>query len=91
VVQVETKSADAFAHIVCEPVAGIDRHTQLLILLVDPNPVARPDDEAAIPNSKADILSKRRLTESTRDKTREAAKESNAEAARKNPQGAGVR
>jgi len=96
VIQVETKSADAFAHIVCEPVAGIDRHTQLLILLVDPNPIARPDDEAAVPNSKADILSKRRLTESTRDKTREAAakdagKESNPEAARKNPQGAGTR
>lgn len=96
VIQVETKSADAFAHIVCEPVAGIDRHTQLLILLVDPNPIARPDDEAAVPNSKADILSKRRLTESTRDKTREAAakdagKENNPEAARKNPQGAGTR
>ncbi|AIY43844.1 Rod shape-determining protein MreC [Collimonas arenae] len=94
VIQVETKSADAFAHIVCEPVAGIDRHTQLLILLVDPNPIARPDDEAAVPNNKADILSKRRLTESTRDKSREAAakdavKES-PEAARKNPQGAGV-
>ena len=95
VVQVESKSADAFAHIVCEPIAGIDRHTQLLILLVDPSPIARPDDEAVVPNSKADILSKRRLTESTRDKTREAAKEAvkdnNPDGARKNPQGAGVR
>ncbi|WP_395822548.1 rod shape-determining protein MreC [Collimonas sp.] len=100
VVQVESKSTDAFAHIVCEPVAGIDRHTQLLILLVDPNPVARPDDEPAVVNSKNDVLNKRRLTDSTRDKTgaakevaKDAAKDGGPEAARKNqnPRSAGVR
>jgi rod shape-determining protein MreC len=35
VLQVENKSNDAFAHIVCQPAAGIDRNRQLLILLVD--------------------------------------------------------
>lgn len=33
VVQVETRSSDAFARIVCEPLAGINRNRQLLILL----------------------------------------------------------
>jgi rod shape-determining protein MreC len=35
VVQVENKSSDSFAHIVCQPTAGIDRNRQLLVLLVD--------------------------------------------------------
>ncbi len=94
VIRVESKLTDVFAHIVCEPVAGIDRHTQLLIILVDPNPVARPNDEPAVSNSKDDIRNKRRLTESTRDKA-EAAKEptktGGPDAVRKNPHGAGVR
>lgn len=98
VVQVEAKSADVFAHIICEPVAGIDRHTQLLILLVDQNPIVRPDDEPVTANSKADILAKRRLTDRVGNKSKEtgkapaqeAVKENTVEAARKNPQGAGV-
>ena len=44
VVQVESKSSDAFAHIVCQPSAGIDRNKQLLILLVDAK-VPRPEPE----------------------------------------------
>lgn len=35
VVQVETKSGDAFARITCQPLAGIDRHRHLLVLLTD--------------------------------------------------------
>ncbi|HEX8956854.1 MAG TPA: rod shape-determining protein MreC [Burkholderiaceae bacterium] len=38
VLQVESKSNDAFAHITCQPAAGVDRNRQLLILLVDPRP-----------------------------------------------------
>jgi rod shape-determining protein MreC len=45
VAQVETKSSDAFAHIVCTPVAGVDRHKQLLILLVDTSLPPRPPPE----------------------------------------------
>ncbi len=37
VLQVESKSNDAFARIVCQPMAGIDRNRQLLILLADAN------------------------------------------------------
>ncbi len=46
VVQVENKSSDAFAHIVCQPSAGIDRNRQVLILLVDTTTLPRPADEA---------------------------------------------
>jgi rod shape-determining protein MreC len=38
VTQVESKSNDAFARIVCLPVAGIDRNRQLLILMKAENP-----------------------------------------------------
>lgn len=47
VTRVEIRSSDAFAHIVCAPIAGVDRHKQLLILLTDPNVVARPPAESA--------------------------------------------
>lgn len=33
VTEVDAKSADAFLHILCEPIGGINRHRQLLILL----------------------------------------------------------
>ncbi|MDB5989793.1 MAG: rod shape-determining protein MreC [Herbaspirillum sp.] len=48
VTQAETKSSDTFAHIVCTPVAGVDRHKQLLILLVDANMPPRPSEVAPI-------------------------------------------
>ena len=35
VILVESKSTDAFDHVVCQPLAGIDNHKQLLILLTD--------------------------------------------------------
>lgn len=41
VTQVESKSNDAFAHIVCQPSAGIDRNKQLLILLAQPKAAPR--------------------------------------------------
>jgi rod shape-determining protein MreC len=58
VTRVETKSSDAFAHIVCTPIAGIDRHKQLLILLVDASLPSRPPPEAApAKNDKAGKIS----------------------------------
>ncbi|MBC7489292.1 MAG: rod shape-determining protein MreC [Glaciimonas sp.] len=80
VVLVENKSSDAFAHIVCKPMAGIDHHKQLLILLVDPNPESRPEDVVTPNNGKVDTLSKRRLSDSSREKAQEAAKKANIEA-----------
>jgi rod shape-determining protein MreC len=45
VVQVEHKSSDAFAHIVCQPSAGIDRNKQLLILLAQSTFAPREEPE----------------------------------------------
>src|SRR3569832_533023 len=45
VVQVENKSGDAFARIVCQPTAGIDRNKQLLILLAEAKFPPRPEPE----------------------------------------------
>lgn len=45
VVQVESKSSDAFARIVCQPSAGIGRNKQLLILLSETKLAPRPEPE----------------------------------------------
>jgi rod shape-determining protein MreC len=52
VVQVERKSSDAFARIMCQPLAGIDRNRQLLILLTDADFPARPAPEEAVKKEK---------------------------------------
>ena len=65
VLQVETKSTDAFAHIVCLPSAGVDRHKQLLILLVEQTVAPRPDPEGG--PDKADKLLKRRFRDSAKE------------------------
>jgi rod shape-determining protein MreC len=45
VVQVESNAAGAFGHVVCQPLAGIDRNRQLLILMQLPELPPRPTDE----------------------------------------------
>lgn len=45
VTRVENKVADAFAHIVCEPLAGLGRHRQLLVLLTEAKPLPRAEAE----------------------------------------------
>ncbi len=45
VVQVENTSAGAFGRVVCQPLAGIDRNRQLLILMARPGMPPRPGDE----------------------------------------------
>ena len=45
VTQVDRKSSDAFARIVCQPLAGIDRNRQLLILLTEATFPPRPAPE----------------------------------------------
>lgn len=68
---VETRSADSFARIVCRPLAGIDRHRQLLILLVEQNLPPRPEPDVI--DEKSAKLFKRRLRDSTRDNSAEDA------------------
>jgi len=43
--EVENKVADAFAHIMCEPLAGLGNHRQLLILLTEAKPLPLIDVE----------------------------------------------
>lgn len=47
VARIENKSTDAFAHIVCQPAAGVDRNRQLLILLAEPKMAPRPAPEVS--------------------------------------------
>jgi rod shape-determining protein MreC len=42
VVQVESSAAGAFGRVVCQPLAGIDRNRQLLILMSPPDVLQRP-------------------------------------------------
>jgi len=52
VVQVENKSVDSFARIICQPSAGIDRNRQLLILLTEKKLEPRAPDDAKDKNVK---------------------------------------
>jgi rod shape-determining protein MreC len=70
VVQVEHKSNDAFARIVCQPSAGIDRNRQVLILLADMNIAPRLAEEV---NDKKDKGSRRRAADNAKDATKDAA------------------
>src|SRR5450830_1081910 len=47
VIQVESSAGGAFGRVVCQPLAGIDRHRQLLILMALPDMPARPADDVA--------------------------------------------
>lgn len=58
VIQVENKSSDAFARIVCQPTAGINRNRQLLILLASADIAPRPPSEDD--RDKKDKLGKKR-------------------------------
>jgi rod shape-determining protein MreC len=68
VTQVDRKSSDAFARIVCQPLAGIDRNRQLLILLTDANFPPRPAPE----DPKKDRALKKREGEATKDAAKQA-------------------
>jgi rod shape-determining protein MreC len=52
VVKVENSAAGAFGGVLCQPLAGIDRHRQLLILMALPDIVPRPPDEVIKPVKK---------------------------------------
>jgi rod shape-determining protein MreC len=82
VMQVENKSNDAFARIMCQPLAGIDRHRQLLILLVDMNVLPRPDDEAR------DKAVKRRGKEAAKEPLKDAPKDAAKEGVKNAPKDA---
>ena len=71
VVQVESKSSDAFARIVCQPLAGIDRNRQLLVLLTETTFPPRPEPDDV--RDKKDKHGKKRGTEIVKEPAKEAA------------------
>ena len=73
VVQVESKSNDAFARIVCQPSAGIDRNKQLLILLAQPKAAPRLAPDA--PKDKKEKAGKSPKRDAGKDAAKASAKE----------------
>ena len=59
VVQVENVAQGAFGRVVCQPLAGIDRHSQLLVVMSDQPAAARPPEAA--PKATGNTSSKRNL------------------------------
>jgi rod shape-determining protein MreC len=70
VVQVENKASTTFENVLCSPSAGIDRHRQLLILMVETDHLTRPDTEEV--KAKKEKINRR----VTRDSAKEMVKES---------------
>ncbi len=84
VVQVESKSSDAFARIICQPLAGIDRNRQLLILLTESNFPPRPEPDDT--KDKKDKMGRKRGADSMKEPARDAPKDPLKEAAPQPPQ-----
>lgn len=75
VARIESKSTDAFAHILCQPTAGVDRNRQLLILLSEAKVAPRlPPEEGRDHKEKG-------AKKKARDAAREAAARENAKEA----------
>ena len=53
VIKVENSAAGAFVGVVCQPLAGIDRHRQLLVLMTLPQVAPRPPEEPLKPLKKS--------------------------------------
>lgn len=52
VVQVESRATGAFGRVLCQPLAGIERNTQLLVLMSAPAMPARPPEDEIKPGRK---------------------------------------
>jgi len=57
VIQVENVAQGAFGRVICQPLAGIDRHRQLLVVMSDQPATPRPPEEA--PKVNGNTASKR--------------------------------
>lgn len=70
VTRIENKSTDAFAHILCQPAAGVDRNRQLLILLAEAKVAPRlPPEESRDHKGKG---SKKKAKEAPKDAAKPA-------------------
>jgi rod shape-determining protein MreC len=88
VVQVESSSSAAFARIICQPLAGIDRNRQLLVLLNELKLSPRPAPEES--KDKKEKLIKRRIADGgkeppPKEPAPEAAKQQSNQGATRTP------
>ena len=76
VARIESKSTDAFAHILCVPAAGVDRNRQLLILLAQAKVAPRlPPEEG---RDRKDRAGKKRPKDAAKDATKDVVKDGKA-------------
>lgn len=81
VAQVESKASTTFEVVLCTPIAGIEQHKQLLILLVETNQLAPPESEEE--RTKKEKINRRMTRDSVKDGEKNLGNESlpgNAEA-----------
>jgi rod shape-determining protein MreC len=73
VAQVESKASTTFEIVLCTPVAGIEQHKQLLILLVDTSQLAPPESEEE--RTKKEKINRRVTRDSVKDDDKTSSKE----------------
>ncbi len=73
VVQVENKATTTFETVLCTPSAGVERHRQLLILLVETENLPRPETEDS--RAKKEKVNRKVTRDSAKEPVKEAAKE----------------
>ncbi|MBR7801504.1 rod shape-determining protein MreC [Undibacterium sp. FT137W] len=73
VAQVESKATTTFEVVLCTPVAGIEQHKQLLILLVETDHIAPPESEEE--RTKKEKINRRVTRDSVKENEKSNAKE----------------
>lgn len=73
VAQVESKASTTFEVVLCTPIAGIEQHKQLLILLVETSQLAPPESEEE--RTKKEKINRRMTRDSVKDGDKNLSKE----------------
>lgn len=89
VIQVENNAAGAFGRIICQPLAGVDRNTQLLIVLTALNIPPRPPSDSVNEKHKFGKRGKEAIKEGEPGRSGQKAADSLADAVKPAPDVAG--
>ncbi|MBC3873039.1 rod shape-determining protein MreC [Undibacterium flavidum] len=73
VAQVESKASTTFEVVLCTPIAGIEQHKQLLVLLVETNQLPPPESEEE--RTKKEKINRRMTRDSVKDGDKNLSKE----------------
>jgi rod shape-determining protein MreC len=77
VAQIENKATTTFEVVLCAPVAGIDQHKQLLILLVDTDKLPPPESEET--RAKKEKINRKVTRDSSKDAVKDLPADANKE------------